>query len=475
MGCAPSSSSVLMLGLGATRKTRANTAVLRQALQGIDVKGKEQMLDIHCAKIISVVDAQCIVDFLQRHADAVHVMSLGFRQLSGQAMEIFRDFFATTSLDKIVVIGSLGNENGGHLLSGLHGNRSVSKLALSDIGFEGAQGGWHLSELLQNNSHLKELVCLRLVSLGPEGARSLQSFLCINQTLQNLSLHTCGLGDEGTLVIVNALEENQALVKLCLGNNHITSNGLPLITRLLRRKKSLTSINLCSNAGLFDDKENTKQFAIALILQKSKLQNMNMSQCHISSRALIAIFQASINTLTQFYVYDNVRLEGKDLERLLKIIPRMTKLYRLHINLDFMNNESVLSHFHGNVHIRYLHGEASEEVEITNGPVFCILERNRWIYKTNKLRKHELQWNKKKDIRRRRPPLFGDGLWIKSMERITRSDGNNNNTVGASAIYQILQEKLVVWAKQQQTCCHNTAGTVGGIKKDDANCLHCDI
>jgi hypothetical protein len=453
MGCKPSSSSGHASGnvaLGANPGNilhAATTAGLRDALQALDVAGKGQVLDIQCDYALSGVDAQYIADFLQRHASAIDTMALMFRcQLSSEAIETFRGFFTMTSLNQIVWIGKLGSEAGGHLLSGLHENRAVTKLVLSDSGFAGNLGGGHLSALLQNNSHLKSLICMRL-PLRLEGALSLQSSLRTNDTLQSLSLHSCLLGDEGTLVLVNALEHNSSIEKLCLGGNGITSNGLPHITRLLRSKKSFTGINLSCNYGIFDNQENTKHFARALVTSK-QLRSMNLSRCRIPVNALIDILQASANALMQLYVYDIVQYEGKDLERLLQTLPGMTKLHRLQINMDF-TNESVSS-FHDNTQLRHLHGEGNEMVEITNGPMFYILERNRWLYKTKRLRKHERLWNNREEILLGpRRSMFSEGLWIKVMEQIAGRNGqdNSSNTPGATAVYKILQDKLVVWAK----------------------------
>jgi hypothetical protein len=468
MGCRPSSplrkapvvTSASTSPLGESPNNTAvlnqndNTAVLSQTLLRIDVQGKKQALDIPCVHSFSGADAQCIVDFLKLHGDAVNAMSLCVRQFSGPVVEIFRDLFVITLLEKIVLIGHVGNENGGNLLSALHGNKSVTTLVLSDIGFVAARGGGHLSALLLNNSHLKQLVCLRL-NLRQEGARSLQSSLRINTTLQHLALHDCALGDVGTSVLVNALEHNRGLVKLCLGNNRITHNGLPSITRLLRRK-SLKSIDLCCNAGLFDDYENTLHFVRALISPKCRqLRTMKLSGCRIPARAFIVIVLASMDTISQLYVYDYVQVEeGIYLGYLLKLITRMTKLQRLHINLDF-TKESVLSSFHKNTSIRHLHGAVADEaVEISQGPVFSIVQRNRWIFKISLLRNHELYWNKTFGGCGR-SPLFGEGLWIKVMERIStcaRGDNNNDSNskkyTGTTAINLILQEKLVVWGQQ---------------------------
>lgn len=93
----------------------------------------------------------------------------------------------------------------------------------------------------------------------------------------------------------------------------------------------------------------------------------------------MAIFQAVLfnSTLQDLCVYDHVQRQGQDLQRLLENILKM-KLQSLHINLNFTDKQ-VISSFHQNITIRHLRsGEHAEE--ITAGPVFSSLERNRLLH-----------------------------------------------------------------------------------------------
>jgi Leucine Rich repeat len=190
--------------------------IIRRAVEAINVQETEQVVDIEDFRlIVDGFNAQYIVDFLQRHPYAVKGLRICCLLLSPQAVEILRVFFSTTNLREISLIGgSLGNVNGGRLLSGLHGHTSVSTLTLGLVGLQGAAGGGHLSALLENNLHLKDLVLIDN-NLGPEGARALQPSLA-NCTLESLTLNDCRLGDDGIATIANALQEIDTIQILSL-------------------------------------------------------------------------------------------------------------------------------------------------------------------------------------------------------------------------------------------------------------------
>lgn len=86
---------------------------------------------------ISRIDgAQDMFNFLQDHHLVVkHLWIRGSGRITPQAAEILHAHFATTPLQEISLTELLfGNEMGGRLFSGLHGNPSFKEFVLSDIG-----------------------------------------------------------------------------------------------------------------------------------------------------------------------------------------------------------------------------------------------------------------------------------------------------------------------------------------------------
>lgn len=412
--------------------------IVRRAVAAIDIKGTEQELKVENLNVLDGDNAQYIVDFLQQHSNSVMVNKLYIccNQWSAQAVEIFRSFFVTTTLDKINLRrGRLGNVNCGRLLSGLHGNMCVSKLYLRyNIGLEGAAGGGHLSALLQNNPQLKELRCGSF-SLGAQGARALQASLGTNQILQALLLRKCRLGDEGTAAIASALKENNTIQVLSLENNHITSNSLPHVARLLQHE-SLQLLILDQNPQLFSSNENMALFSNALSCH-NKLKILSMNLCQLPSHVLTALFfSAALDTtsLSELNAYDLDQIGGQTLEQLLKIIPMMSSLRRLHINLDF-TNESVQSSFHRNTSITHLYtGLNRDKIRHYNvKPLLRILKRNQKLHNANELL-HDVPSQSN----------IPKGIWVKGLQCLA-----HDNT-GATAVYKIMRAKLVMWWAPQQ-------------------------
>jgi hypothetical protein len=87
----------------------------------------------------------------------------------------------------------------------------------------------------------------------------------------------------------------------------------------------------------------------------------------------IALFQTAVvrKKLLGLCVYDSVRLNGVDLERLVEMIPTIRIIFTLSINLDF-TDQAVLSAFRLNTSIEYLDSEA---YTIVDGHALGILKR----------------------------------------------------------------------------------------------------
>jgi Leucine Rich repeat len=306
------------------------------AVQSININNKMQTLEIQ-GVFMQHIAAEYIVNFLQEHPGAVSDLSFACCYMNQAAVEIFRAYFASRNMAlRHICFNSvnLHNENGRRLLSGLHGNTSVKKLELYSVGMVGSTGGEIITEFLQNNNSLEKLNCHRL-SLGIQGARSLQPGLGANQTLKHLCLDGCRLGDEGVAAIVEGLEGNTTMTSLNLAFNDITSNGLPHVTKLLQQNESsLDVIDLDLNPGLFDDQENTSLFATAL--QNTTVKDLRLSFCELPSHSASTLFAAvALNkNILHLRAHDHVQLGGQDLERVLELIAIKSNLVHVSINLD---------------------------------------------------------------------------------------------------------------------------------------------
>jgi hypothetical protein len=280
--------------------------------------------------------------------------------------------------------------------------------------------------------------------LGVDGARAMQPGIRLHQTLLILALNGCRLGDDGISSIVDALVEgnNSTIKEVCLSNNGITSRGLPHMTRLLQHVPSATCIMFDSNPGMFDDVINSRLFFNTL--RNTTVKDLSFKFCRLPGQAVVSLFQAAATNkkLQDLYVYDNEQLEGDDLTSLLEFIPKMENLLRLSINLDF-TNPAVLSAFHLNTSIHYLFDENDEQIDDGRGPVADIGERNTRLFYASLLLDDDDDepWG---------------GVWANAMEQLTRDE------TGATAVYKIMQEQLVMWwtpttTKPASTTTTNTA------------------
>jgi hypothetical protein len=169
-----------------------------------------------------------------------------------------------------------------------------------------------------------------------------------------------------------------------------------------------------------------------------------LNYCQLPVDALAALFAAlSTKTApaTHLLVYDNAELQVADREHLLEIILQVQNVRDLHVNLDF-TDESVLSSFRRNSSICNLHtyDTARRRHEVASGPVVDTLKRNRCLYEAT-----VLLGNKPRGS----VPM---SLCSRAIDRL--SDDNT----GATAVYKILQEKLVMWCAP-----HHDASTVRSV------------
>jgi Leucine Rich repeat len=438
----------------AVRGTAAAAAVatvvqqeILQALATIDIKKENQKLEIRCSgRTIDRVNARLLTKFLSKHPRAVERLDLIFNCFTPEAVGVFCRLLARTTLQYIRLQGSLGTKVTMLLSGSVQGNPSVKELEIChDVGDSS------IAEFLQTNSVLTSFV-VQFGTLGVEGARAMQPGIRGNRTLQHLSLQDCKLGDEGVSVIVDAiLEANTPISTLGLNGNSITARGLRHMTRLLQTQPSsaVVSIQLDNNPGMFNNEEATGLFLNAL--RNTKMMFLSLNFCRLSFQAFMALFETAsmIKTLLVLHVYDHVRLKGADRERQLEHIPTLRNISLLAINLDFAN-QAVLAAFHLNTSIRRLYDDDVCRRErnfyprrIVDGPVFEILKRNRRLRNARRLLRL-FRITTTTAAAASIPPLL-EGLWAKAIEQLTL------DKTGATAVYEIMQEKLIEWCAPMAT------------------------
>jgi Ran GTPase-activating protein (RanGAP) involved in mRNA processing and transport len=440
--------------------TRNIDPIILRAVGAIDIQGSSradhQELKIENLPSLDGDNAQFIVNYLLQHANSVNRLYIGCHEWSVQAVEIFRSYFSTTTCTLRFINlhrGRLGNANCGRLLSGLHGNTSVVQLHLRyDIGLQGAAGGGHLSALLQNNSHLRELRCGSM-SLGAPGARALSASLRSSHSLRALLLRKCSLGDAGTAVLARALEDNRTIHVLSLESNNMTSQSLVHVIRLLKHE-SLRLLTLDQNPNLFSSRSPTTLFTNALRSSawEIKLKILSMNLCQLPSQVITALFSAAAGaavddtpSIYELNVYDRNQIHGQALVQILQLVPRMTSLRRLHVNLDFAG-ASVQSSFHSNTSVTHLYSGV-DRVKIKRQyhrhdnsqhnavePLLRILKRNQKLHNANGL----LQGTNRK------------GVWVAGLTCLAQDH------TGASAVYKIMRAKLVMWWAPPQSVLSTT-------------------
>jgi hypothetical protein len=509
-------------------------ASVRRALDAVDIDNATEnhplALDIQMVQLMDELNAQYIVDFLQQrrqhHHNAVdeeddtpgviNALTMSYFDFSPRAAEVFAAYFASPSSSavyKVHLIGELGNENAATILSGLQQNPSVTELALCAVGLQGAVGGEHIATYLLNdgNPHLNELICGNL-ALGPQAAHALRpALLAVNCcTLHTLCLFGCQLGDKGVAVIVDAIvggqQEaggdcwNNGIRYLSLSENDLTSDCIAHLARLLYFHDKLERLDLGTNPLLFqaDDENKTRPFfqAISSLARgaTAMLRRLLLSYCQMPGPAMIALFRALASgddknsssmmscTLTELEVYDHVQLSQEERHRLLDIIPQVQNVVALRINLDF-TNAAVLSSFSLNSSIQHLFTGGIRE--ITEGPIFVTMQRNRNLWYVNRLlhrdhhhhhlRHHHHHHHEDEPCSNEEPipaAAFGDSIWAKAIERLAQ-----DNSTGASATYKILCEQLPSkwWLPHHQHRHHVNYNNIVNVDvhfNDDSNSMN---
>ena len=130
-------------------------------------------------------------------------------------------------------------------------NKSIKRLELR---FSSLTGGIkQISDSLFNNKTLKKLVLSNVTGITDEDMTHLSNMLINNTNLKELQLRHCNITDNGIQYICEGLIKNQTLTELDIrGNSEITSVSASTIADLIQTTASLKELRL-HNTSLKDD------------------------------------------------------------------------------------------------------------------------------------------------------------------------------------------------------------------------------
>ena len=130
-------------------------------------------------------------------------------------------------------------------------NKTIKRLELFSSSLNG--GIKQLSDSLFNNKTLKKLALSNVTGITDEDMPYLSNILSSSTTLKELELRYCNITDNGLRYICEGLTKNQTLTTLNIGSNRqITSVSTSTIADLIQTTSSLTTLYLY-NTSLNDD------------------------------------------------------------------------------------------------------------------------------------------------------------------------------------------------------------------------------
>jgi Leucine Rich repeat len=136
--------------VGSLERNRLLHVTVRLAVAAINVDEEEQELNVVDDDfVVDAVNARLIADSLRLHPRAINKLCLFCcDELTTEAVEVFRAYFAESTLREIFLVGPLDNYKGTRLLSGMHGNTSLTTLELTMNGLHRTGAGTMIAELL---------------------------------------------------------------------------------------------------------------------------------------------------------------------------------------------------------------------------------------------------------------------------------------------------------------------------------------
>lgn len=171
------------------------------------------------------------------------------------------------------------------LLAALETNSTITALHLQFNRID-RHGAGSLALFLTKTNSLRELVLDGNRDIGNSGTKELALALCRNDSLELLSLKSCGVGKLGAERFATTLCENSSLLELDLsGNEGIGNDALELIGRGLKRNHALEKLRL-SSCEVSD--EGSGYLADAL-QENSVLTELHLEKNEISDSGILAL------------------------------------------------------------------------------------------------------------------------------------------------------------------------------------------
>ncbi|XP_065894566.1 uncharacterized protein [Dysidea avara] len=187
-----------------------------------------------------------------------------------------------------------------------------------------------VAKALRNTSSLK-YIDVSYNTINDESAVEVASIINHNMSLEHLNLNSCNLRDTGIVKIFDALSKISTLISLDLGNNIVTNVSATKLGDVIDANSSLNKLNLPNCFRLNTSSIALKTFAfnqigtltylnmssncissstsiLASIVYYSKLEHLDLSNCHLKSSHLQQIVNrlVSINVLKYFNIESNV-------------------------------------------------------------------------------------------------------------------------------------------------------------------------
>ena len=171
--------------------------------------------------------------------EAITALHLQFNKIDGHgAASLALFLIRTKSLRELILDGNrnIGNSGTKELALALCRNNSLEVLSLKSCGV-GQLGAERFATTLRENSTLTELDLSGNGGIGNDALELISRGLKSNQALEKLHLSSCEVSDEGCGHIADALQENRVLTELHLEKNEISDSGILVLASALSSNK----------------------------------------------------------------------------------------------------------------------------------------------------------------------------------------------------------------------------------------------
>jgi len=267
----------------------------------------------------------------------------------------------------------MGPKCAASIAKGLCENTTLQELDLGTGLQEGAFHGPSWERMLDRN---RSLMILNLAScfVGDPGAESLGRGLSRNTSLKELNLASNGIGNSGATALADSLRSNKVLEFLNLAFNGINGPEAVIAIKSLWECRSLTRLDLTSNAFVRIDSDIT-MFPEGLP-KNTSFERLDLDCCHLNSASFLAIIESlkGIKCLREVHLADiSVSLDdscGAALKQLLE----STSLCVLNLGQNKVTSEGMTELVEGLQHSPSLKELALGGCEVNNEELFKLGE-----------------------------------------------------------------------------------------------------